>query len=77
MGAKVTEIENGTLPVEYEPYVPGKEDLKHEYQFSIAHHMIENLLRNGQITQVEFNKLELKFRKKYVPHLAEVMPEIR
>lgn len=77
MNTKVTELENGRLPIDYVPYSPTVEDLKHEYQYSLAHRMIERLLGEGRISKAEFNKLEADFREKYVPHLAEIMPEIR
>lgn len=62
--------------LEFTPYVPAAEDLAREYQYYLAHETISLLLKKGLISLVEFDDLERKFRRKFYPHLAPVLPEL-
>lgn len=76
METRITETENGGIRIKAEEYCPTKDDLKREYNYYLAHRMIDSLLRKQLISLGEFNNLERKFRAKFSPHLASVMAEI-
>ena len=51
-----------------------EEEMQREYDYLLAQQMTESLLKNGLISQVEFDKITQKNRHTFSPKLAELMP---
>jgi len=62
-------------PIKPKEYVPTAEELKREYDYTVAVQLLDLLRDSGLISDDEFNKSEAKFRKRFSPHLAPLMPE--
>lgn len=64
-------------PIKAKEYIPTADELKREYDYTVAMQLLDSLLKSSLISVDEFNKSEAKFRKRFSPHLAPVMPENR
>lgn len=76
MMEKVTEFATSNTPFHPQKYNPTRESLQEEYQYYLAHRMIEKLHADETITQDEYVRLELKYREKFHPHLLKILPKM-
>lgn len=51
-----------------------QEQLQREYDYFMAEKITKDMLKNGLITEGEFNKITALNRKIFSPNLAELMP---
>ncbi len=51
-----------------------QEQLQREYDYFMAEKITKSILKNGLITEGEFNKITLLNRQTFSPNLAQIMP---
>jgi hypothetical protein len=66
-----------SLPIDMTPPERTLDDYRADYSYHLAVKLLDELRKNGDITDKEYAKCERHFRAKYAPILAEIMPEIR
>lgn len=71
---QVTKIINNKDIPNKEKHQYTEEELQHEYDYIRAEQMTKKLLKNGLITEDEFNKIMILNRQSFSPNLVEIMP---
>ena len=51
-----------------------QEQLQNEYDYFMAEKITKSMLKNGLITEGEFNQITLLNRQTFSPNLAQIMP---
>lgn len=74
MTMQVTKIINNKDIPNKEKHQYTEEELQHEYDYIRAEQMTKKLLKNGLITEDEFNKIMILNRQSFSPNLVEIMP---
>lgn len=71
---KVTE----TIPeITDERKTISQDQLQREFDYMRAQLVLGNMVQNGLISELEFNKITKLNRQSYTPALAQIMPESR